>query len=394
MTMNDSSGAFANESSNDQFLQLPHEDFASYCRLCFSISQLEPLLGNGQEVNYQLLSIIELCTGIKLTARTDSPSSLCLQCRYMMDEFYNFRKQCQRLNRVYQRKKTEMNGVVSVSMGYHHEENARGDADVYKQQDVVPEVAPDPPTSMEQPDETCATVVAAEPSAFEASVDDDGNAVDPESFTVHELPDENEDDVEWIGVEETNSNDVEMNEQHSDTFSTMANDWFRCKLCSGMYQTFVQLAKHLREVHPEEARALRELVKESYYKVNVNELQTVKFENQVFVKCDLCDTLLASVLAVKRHRWRYHGLFNDCREIHCRVTGCRSFCMEKKALNRHREIIHGHQLAKPWKKRKLPVEATAAEGDASNGNADDDDDVVFISNDSVPATKDPLISDQ
>lgn len=100
MTMNDSSGAFANESFNDQFLQLPHEDFASYCRLCFSISQLEPLLGNGQEVNYQLLSIIELCTGIKLTARTDSPSSLCLQCRYMMDEFYNFRKQCQRLNRV------------------------------------------------------------------------------------------------------------------------------------------------------------------------------------------------------------------------------------------------------------------------------------------------------
>lgn len=64
--------------------------------------------------------MIEMCAGIKLSAKTDSPSSICLQCRLTMDEFFNFRKLCQRLNRVYRRKRNEAAvSKANAALEYH-----------------------------------------------------------------------------------------------------------------------------------------------------------------------------------------------------------------------------------------------------------------------------------
>lgn len=391
---------FANEAYDYAYLDLPHEDFSAYCRLCFSISQLEPLIMSGQaRENNQIISVIETCVGIKLSPETDSPTSICRQCRYMLDEFISFRMQCQRLNRVFRRKQNERVGEVGTTDSvYQGNEIIVADAESYVEPEVAPAMMSNEATPIELLDGMCATLVTHEPSAFEASVAG-GNETGPEHFTVHDITDEDDDGFEWIRVPD----DVEMGEgkDDNDTFTALANDWFRCKLCSGMYLSFVQLAKHLREIHPEAAIALRNVVNDSYFHVKGSELQTYKHDGHNLVKCDLCDTLLCSRAAIRRHRWRYHGLFDENPVIRCRAAACGCFFMERKALNRHREVIHGHQRKRTVRKPMQQPQVAGATGDGTATNFDneggdyddDDDDVVFISDDSAPQDSPAMTTD-
>ncbi|EAT37511.1 AAEL010507-PA [Aedes aegypti] len=95
----------------------------------------------------------------------------------------------------------------------------------------------------------CATTVAPEPSALEASV----------------VADEDDDDVRITSVE-TIPIAFDLSEDNNDPFIKMANDWYCCKVCSRLYQAFPQLVEHLRDVNPDKAEILRQRSKESYFR--------------------------------------------------------------------------------------------------------------------------------
>lgn len=373
MSQTKRSNVSVDEVANEAILELPHEDFAAYCRLCFSISQLEPLFASRQDVNYQLIGAIDMCTGIKLTAKTDTPSSICLQCRLTTEDFLNFRKLCQKLNRVYRRKRNDMAiSKISVALEYHQgiESVPHPVVDVAIERETSPVVEhiTDEPSQMEVVDESCATEVAAEPSAMEASSDivAEDESVSA-SFIVHELSDE---DVEYTGSSSIETMPIGLGDidKEDEPFIKMANDWYCCKVCSRLYQSFALLADHFREIHPSKAPLLRSKQQESYFILKDADVQQLIVGMKSYYKCDLCDTLFSQKRTIARHRWRYHGTFDDTKKTYCPMSGCGHFFMENRALSRHMSIVHG---AKPdGKVQTLPV--------AVNDDDDDDDDVVVI----------------
>ncbi|XP_065075996.1 uncharacterized protein LOC135699613 [Ochlerotatus camptorhynchus] len=387
------SSVVVDEVSNEDFLDLPHEDFAAYCRLCFSISQLEPLFVSRQDVNYQLIGVIEMCTGIKLSAKTDTPSSICLQCRLTTDDFLNFRKLCQRLNRVYRRKRNDMAlAKISVALEYHQRIDAVpspvvAEGAIDTETSPVAEDITVEPSPMDVVDETCATEIAAEPSAMEASADPMvGDESAPASFIVHELSDD-DDDVECTGISsvETIPIDLGAADKESDPFIKMANDWYCCKICSRLYQSFPLLAGHFREIHPNKAPLLRTKQQESYFIPKDSDVQMLKIGVKTYFKCDLCDTLFAQKRNISRHRWRYHGTFDDSKKTFCTMPDCRHFFMERKALSRHMGIVHGYEIE--------------AKAHAATSPADGvDDDVVVITDcvedEAGPALMQVIYTDQ
>lgn len=376
--------AMFEEGANDDFLELPHEDFSAYCRLCFSISQLEPLFVSRQDVNYQLIGVIEMCTGIKLSAKTDTPSSICLQCRLTTEEFLNFRKLCQRLNRVYRQKRNDMAlAQISVALDYHQgiddtQASAtaeEGLVEAETETSTVAEHVVDEPSPMDVVDENCAIEVAAEPSALEASADpgtgDDGQAAGP--FIVHEVSDD-DDDVEYTGVSAVETIPIDLGTvEEGEPFIKMANDWYCCKLCSRLYQAFHLLAEHFRDAHPHKAKQLRTKEQETSFTPKDSEVQILVIGFKPYYKCDLCDTLLSQKRNLSRHRWRYHGTFPDARKTYCTIAGCEQFFMEKKALSRHLRLFHEQEIVNK-------VQAASA---AAAVTVDDDDDVVVVSDDLV-----------
>ncbi|XP_062533468.1 uncharacterized protein LOC134202495 [Armigeres subalbatus] len=365
------SEVFENEAFNDDLIELPNDNFAAYCRLCFSISQLEPLFTCYQDENIRDTSIIEICTGIKLSPGTDSPSSICSQCRNMLEEFFSFRKLCQRVNRVYRRKRNELevarkaahHGVVVEPLAI--ESSVVPEQILVGQEAALEDISGGLPAPIEVTDTTCEVQIANEPSAFEASV--------AESLVVHELSDD-DDEVECVGVmsleeslmQHANAKDA----TESLPFIRMENDMFRCKICSGIYPSFVNLAKHFLDFHPEKASLIRSKSMVTYFKVKPGTLQTRKYDSQVLMKCDLCDTLLSSSLSVKRHRWRYHGAFKNCQEIPCSVPSCKSFFMDTYGLNRHLCIVHfnGAKTGATENPSASETDGVEENGNFTNGN--------------------------
>lgn len=374
MSQTKHSSVIVDEVSNEDIFELPHEDFAAYCRLCFSISQLEPLFASRQDINYQLIGVIDMCTGIKLSAKTDTPSSICLQCRLITEEFLHFRKLCQKLNRVYRQKRNDMAlAKISVALEYHQGTESVphpvvADEAIVTEPSPVVEHITDEPSQMEVVDESCATEVAEEPSAMEASTDIvAGDESVSGSFFVHELSDE---EVEFTGSSsiETMPIDLGAIDKEGEPFIKMANDWYCCKICSRLYQSFTLLAGHFREVHAGKAPLLRTKQQEPYFIPKDSDVQQLIVGMKSYYKCDLCDTLFSHKRTIARHRWRYHGAFDDIRKTYCPMSGCGHCFMENRALSRHMAIVHG---AKP--DGKVQAQPVAVNED------DDDDDVVVIS---------------
>lgn len=256
---------------------------------------------------------------------------------------------------------------------------------------IAAEGVAEDPAPMEITDEMCATTVAPEPSALEASVVAEGVA--PESFIVHELSDEDEDDDDvQITAVETIPIAFDLSEDNDDPFIKMANDWYCCKVCSRLYQAFPQLVEHLRDVHPDKAAILRQRSKESYFRPKESDLQTVQYGSGTYIKCDLCDAFWSSKVNIMRHRWRYHGAFDDCRKIICREPSCKCFFMETKAHNRHLEIVHGRKRRQ--RKKAAPEKANGASAENENRNNDDDDDdvvLVTMDEDTSQARASPIV---
>ncbi|XP_058830371.1 zinc finger protein 470-like [Topomyia yanbarensis] len=77
---------------NMDVINIPSEDPSSYCRLCFSVRNLVPLLSNTGELDTFLLNLIAQCTGIQIDSNDNLPGSICWRCAVALEDFQLFRE--------------------------------------------------------------------------------------------------------------------------------------------------------------------------------------------------------------------------------------------------------------------------------------------------------------
>ncbi|XP_058456082.1 uncharacterized protein LOC131433358 [Malaya genurostris] len=303
-------------------IEIPNHDPSAYCRLCFSITQLEPIFGNPKDSNESLTHLIEVSTSIKLKVESDYPCSLCRLCYNKMKEFQQFRKLCQSLNRVVRRAKKEAeNGsfVVTPSAPVH-----------------VPS-----PLPVSIPVST-PTITSTTP-AFEDTVQD--------AFWIQELSDDE------VGITETSSQNESIGVSTEESLENegdmpyikLANDWYCCKLCSKIFENLSNLMDHFRNCHPEKVQVYScSQAAIPVYKVRALNINEVLVGGAIQYKCDSCDTLFSQKRNIARHRWRYHSAHAEkfpCTKIVCEIVGCGCFFMDNKAYRRHLMAMHPNEKA-------------------------------------------------
>lgn len=104
------------ESLEDDALDLPNGDPASYCRLCLSSLDVENLFPDGQGPRQDVIDRIRECTGIQITAEEDLKSSVCWMCSLSLEEFQCFRERCHRYDKLIRRKRKELTLPVIESV--------------------------------------------------------------------------------------------------------------------------------------------------------------------------------------------------------------------------------------------------------------------------------------
>lgn len=87
----------ARSKMEDDLLIVPSGSPSSYCRLCFSESNVEPLIldCHGLQPNQPLLDLIRRHVAIRLDPANGAlPCGICSTCRMMLEEFQRFRERC------------------------------------------------------------------------------------------------------------------------------------------------------------------------------------------------------------------------------------------------------------------------------------------------------------
>ncbi|XP_062533458.1 zinc finger protein 189-like [Armigeres subalbatus] len=83
----------------EEFVIVPSGAPDSYCRLCLSEANVEPLLLAANQLlqpKHALLQLIKRYMEIDLLTLVDSPCGICSTCRLLLEEFENFRERCLR----------------------------------------------------------------------------------------------------------------------------------------------------------------------------------------------------------------------------------------------------------------------------------------------------------
>uniref|UniRef100_A0A8D8D6P8 Fez family zinc finger protein 2 n=1 Tax=Culex pipiens TaxID=7175 RepID=A0A8D8D6P8_CULPI len=72
--------------------KLPSNDPSSYCRFCFSDSNLVPLFPSGEPPRHILLDLITDLVGIQIDNGADTSCSICWRCAVALEDFQLFRQ--------------------------------------------------------------------------------------------------------------------------------------------------------------------------------------------------------------------------------------------------------------------------------------------------------------
>ncbi|KFB53284.1 AGAP003446-PA-like protein [Anopheles sinensis] len=79
----------------DDPVDVPNQNPESYCRFCFSETDVEPLFpANQSKPAEEMYERLFECIGIRLTKEDYYPSGICWHCSLTMEEFQCFRKRC------------------------------------------------------------------------------------------------------------------------------------------------------------------------------------------------------------------------------------------------------------------------------------------------------------
>ncbi|XP_062559183.1 zinc finger protein 41-like [Armigeres subalbatus] len=100
----------------EEFLIVPGGAPDSYCRLCLSTANVEPLLEATNEFllpKQTLVQLIKRYMEIDLSFSVNNPCGICSTCRFLLEQFENFRERCLRCDFALNGK--QRNGIQSES---------------------------------------------------------------------------------------------------------------------------------------------------------------------------------------------------------------------------------------------------------------------------------------
>uniref|UniRef100_A0AAG5CMS4 Uncharacterized protein n=1 Tax=Anopheles atroparvus TaxID=41427 RepID=A0AAG5CMS4_ANOAO len=94
---------------DDDPVDVPNQNPESYCRFCFSETDVEPLFPFGQsQPKTEMYERLYECIGIRLTKEDYYPSGICWMCSLTMEEFQCFRKRCLKYDTLVRRRQEIM----------------------------------------------------------------------------------------------------------------------------------------------------------------------------------------------------------------------------------------------------------------------------------------------
>ncbi|XP_055638545.1 uncharacterized protein LOC129776745 [Toxorhynchites rutilus septentrionalis] len=261
-------------------MSTPHTDPSVYCRLCFSITHLEPVFRSSLDKNVRLTRLVKSTTGVKLDSKSDAACSICRKCLDKINDFRRFRKLCQLLNNVVLRERTDaqpsLEDNIDLTISDHEENQLR-------QEDI----------------------------------DVDQNSEE----------DDNEDsDVECTGVIQLPQADEAGEETNGLPFVQIGDELFRCNQCSTTTISSERMITHIYAAHPEST---------------VCDPTPIRIGQKVFYKCGSCDALFTQKRNIRKHSLKYHNKNNGPTvKLLCSIPGCQSTFIEPHGLHRHLKMNH------------------------------------------------------
>ncbi|XP_058456079.1 zinc finger protein Xfin-like [Malaya genurostris] len=92
---------------------VPNESLESYCRLCLTTPDVEPLFPMGSDPNIYALELIGKYIGIDLTSQEDIRCAICRPCQLILDQFDLFRQNCLKVDIAIRRRRLGLDKVMN-----------------------------------------------------------------------------------------------------------------------------------------------------------------------------------------------------------------------------------------------------------------------------------------
>lgn len=109
---------------------VPTNNPATYCRLCFSQTKVVPIFPLGSNHNQKLIQQVYQWTGVQISYQEDFTGAICWKCTLTLEEFQRFCDRCRKSDWVIKQKRTESNGrVQKTEHQQSHENNAPNQMD-------------------------------------------------------------------------------------------------------------------------------------------------------------------------------------------------------------------------------------------------------------------------
>lgn len=114
---------------------VPTNNPASYCRLCFSQAKVVPIFPLGStNHNQKLIQQVYQWTGVQISYQEDFTCAICWKCTLTLEEFQRFCDRCRKSDWVIKQKRTEPNGRIQKTEHppppqSSHENNAHNQMD-------------------------------------------------------------------------------------------------------------------------------------------------------------------------------------------------------------------------------------------------------------------------
>ncbi|XP_055613954.1 zinc finger protein 521-like [Uranotaenia lowii] len=106
---------------------VPFEGPESYCRLCLTTPEVEPLFPAEADPNVYVVELIGKYIGIDLSLQDDFQSAVCRHCQLVLDQFDLFRQNCLKVDIAIRRRRLGLDVVVKAEPAPEPEEEDNED---------------------------------------------------------------------------------------------------------------------------------------------------------------------------------------------------------------------------------------------------------------------------
>ncbi|XP_040162605.1 zinc finger protein 570-like [Anopheles arabiensis] len=106
-----------NSSESELREDVPNDNPETYCRLCFSETNVHPLFPQNGGLIREMTEKIRNCAGIHISVRDDYPAGLCFACLSILDEIHQFQQRSKHCDEIIRTKRGLLEQItVKVEM--------------------------------------------------------------------------------------------------------------------------------------------------------------------------------------------------------------------------------------------------------------------------------------